>query len=187
MVVRCLSTLDLHRVRVSLSLEFLQPLVTRIVSSSRVSRIETPLFFARCVRLDARFVRERKDAGKTVERFLENHAPSYFHRGKKVNRTNDRKRRRWSNAFPPSLRTPVHSFSSSSLPLAKEEKKKKDLDRRKSKWKREREKEGETKGSVNGTVGKMAGRVYNSTRTDGRWFVLSSGRTVGCRQKNYYA
>lgn len=131
--------------------------------------------------------RERKDAGKTVERFLENHAPSYFHRGKKVNRTNDRKRRRWSNAFPPSLRTPVHSFSSSSLPLAKEEKKKKDLDRRKSKWKREREKEGEMKGSVNGTVGKMAGRVYNSTRTDGRWFVLSSGRTVGCRQKNYYA
>lgn len=68
--------------------------------------------------------RERKDAGKTVERFLENHAPSYFHRGKKVNRTNDRKRRRWSNAFPPSLRTPVHSFSSSSLPLAKEEKRK---------------------------------------------------------------
>lgn len=51
--------------------------------------------------------------------------------GKKVNRTTDRKRRRWSNVFPPSLSEErsslrVHSFSSS-LPLAG--KKKKGLDR----------------------------------------------------------
>lgn len=116
--------------------------------------------------------------------------------GKKVNRTTDRKRRRWSNVFPPSLseersslRAPVHSFSSS-LPLAG--KKKKGLDRIEIE-EREREDEGETKippRDENGacwTVGKMTGRVYNSTRTDGRWFVLSSGRTLGCRQKNYYA
>lgn len=64
MVVRCLSTLDLHRVRVSLSLEFLQPLVTRIVSSSRVSRIETPLFF-RSLRSTGRSFRPGAARGKT--------------------------------------------------------------------------------------------------------------------------
>lgn len=109
---------------------------------------------------------------------------------KKVNRTTDRKRRRWSNVFPPSLseersslRAPVHSFSSS-LPLAG---KKKGLDRIEIE---ERERTKIPPRDENGacwTVGKMTGRVYNSTRTDGRWFVLSSGRTLGCRQKNYYA
>lgn len=66
---------------VPLSLNFLeQMLFIRIVSSVMVGS-KRP-YFSR----GSSFV-ERKDAGKTVEQFLENHAPSYFHRAKKVNRT----------------------------------------------------------------------------------------------------
>lgn len=75
----------------------------------------------------------------------------------------------------------VHSFSSSSLPLAEKRKKEKDGIEGNGN-RREREEDSVLAMRENGacwTVGRMAGRVYNLTRTDGRWFVLSSGRTAG--------
>lgn len=150
--------MDLHRVRIFLSsfssdCHLLSRRVIRIESSSRVSRRSdrnAPIL--RSTGLGFRPASRREErrgenggaiSGKSRTKLL---SP-----GKKVNRTTDRKRRRWSNVFPPSLseersslRAPVHSFSSS-LPLAG--KKKKGLDRIEIE-EREREDEGETKISL---------------------------------------
>lgn len=151
---------------VPLSLKFLeQMLFIRIVSSVMVGS-KRP-YFSR----GSSFV-ERKDAGKTVEQFLENHAPSYFHRAKKLIEPKAAERS--------SFRM-VHSFSSFSLPFAEKRKKEKDGIEGNGN-RREREEDSVLAMRENGacwTVGRMAGRVYNLIRTDGRWFVLSSGRTAG--------
>lgn len=173
--------------------------VIRIESSSRVSRRSdrnAPILRSSRPR-DWAFVPrvvERKDAGKTVEQFLENHAPSYFHRAKKlIERPTESGVDGRTCSLPPSARSASSASPFFLLFSTPRRKKEKGLGPNRNRREREREDEGETKippRDENGacwTVGKMTGRVYNSTRTDGRWFVLSSGRTLGCRQKNYYA
>lgn len=201
MVVGCLSTLDLHRVRIFLSsfssdCHLFSRRVIRIESSSRVSRRSdrnAPILRSSRPR-DWAFVPrvvERKDAGKTVEQFLENHAPSYFHRAKKlIERPTESGVDGRTCSLPPSARSAPRFERQSILspPLYPRRKKEKGLGPNRNRRERERTKiPPRDENGACWTVGKMTGRVYNSTRTDGRWFVLSSGRTLGCRQKNYYA